>query len=181
MVACDAILTGMRYYKNLASELKKRATQGAKDSPELSNVSKTLQAREKELAALKKEKEDLEKARTQALKEKEELFVRGELTKTAKKLNVRENAIEPVLSLIGSKFSAQEGKVVFADKPESDLESVMKEWLGDKDYFLAPQVAPSAGLTPNPSGPLPSKEHDLSSEQGIAEYLRSRGPSLKKR
>lgn len=171
----------MKHYKNLASELKRRASQGAKDSPEVSNLSKTLQAREKELAALKKEKEDLEKARAEALKEKESLFVKGELTKTAKKLNVRDNAIEPVLSLIGGKFALQEGKVVFAENPEADLETAVKEWLGDKDYFLAPQVAPSAGLTPNPTGPLPQKSVDLGTEQGISDYLRSKGPALKKR
>lgn len=172
----------MKYYKNLSTELKKRATAGASNSAEVSNLSNSLKQKEKELLALKKEKEDLEKSRAEAQLAKDSLIVRTEVQKIAKKLNVRDNAIDPVLSLIGNRFSVKDNAVVVTENPESQAEEVLKEWLADKDYFLAPQVAPSANLTPAPSGPLPvaQKNIDLATPEGIKNFLTGGGTLFKK-
>lgn len=172
----------MKYYKNLSTELKKRATAGASNSAEVSNLSNTLKARDKELAALKKEKEELEKARQEAQQAKDYLFVKTEVGKIAKKLNVRDNAVEPVLSLLSNKFSVKDNSVIVTEAPESQLEDMMKEWLADKDYFLAPQTAPSANITPGATGPLPVPQRniDLGTPEGIKDFLTAGGTLFKK-
>lgn len=153
---------------NQKEEVKSAATPSV-------DVSKTFQKqlREKNLEFEKLKKEHLELAKkqeellafqAQALKEKENNIIRSEISKVAKKYNVKETALEDVIGLVGPKLKVQ-GEVAFHEliKEEDgkqviepqDVEGFVSSWLSGKDHYIQSQQAKPSGISPVPAGPKP--------------------------
>lgn len=138
------------------------------------NRAKSLEAKAKKLEA---EIAERDKQIESERKQKEQYFITNELKSLAKKLNVKESAVEDVLGLVSNKFALKDGSVfaVDANDTETDAEKYLGSWLASKEHYLAPTVAQGTGANPFPTGPLPAKQtEDIRTLQGTKEYLASK-------
>lgn len=159
--------------KSFAERVKEQAAKKAEQeskaasNPELAKLQEALRAKEievnrykKQLLELEKSKAELEQFRELTTKEKRTAAIRDELSKTAKKLKVKDSALEDVLGLLEGKFQfTPEGSVV-PTLPEGsealDTETFVSQWLENKSHFIQPPSAQPAGVRPTPQGAKPT-------------------------
>lgn len=143
------------------------------------DLQKQLREKKSEVDKIKKLNEELMKKQEEllmfqknAIKEKETIAIRTEISKVAKKFNVKDSAIEDVIGLVGPKLKVQGDVVFFENHREEDgkpiteaveVESFFGNWIEGKDYFIQTQQARPSGITPVPSGPKPvvKKEQEV--------------------
>jgi uncharacterized membrane protein YgaE (UPF0421/DUF939 family) len=177
----------MKQFKSFAQSLKQKASTKVKEeitkNPEVEKLSFTIKQKENEVKKMKMEFENLAKERQellafkeQSIKEKESYAIRSELSKAARKLNVRDTALDDVVGLLETKFKVTDGKV-YAQGPEEgsiiEPEQFLGEWLQTKEHFIQPTAAPSAKVTPAPQGPLPAKKPETTGGS-LAENINNR-------
>jgi hypothetical protein len=173
----------MKQLKSFSQRVKEQAAKKAAQetlataNPELAKLQEALNAKEKELNSFKnkvkeleRSKIDLEKTKTEleqfrdlTQKEKVAQAIHSELVNTAKKLNVKESALEDVVGLLSSKFQyTPEGKVLPTLPEGSDpveTEQFVSQWLENKAHFVQPPAAQPAGIKPAAQGvkPVPTQ------------------------
>lgn len=148
----------MKLYGNLARSVKEKSKETAAQSPEVQKLTQGLTQKEtelkkyqKELEALKKEKQELLDFKNQMVKEKETGKIKSELVKTAKKLNIKESALDDVVDLTINKFTLKEDKVLAPGQSAEEFiepEVFMTKWLEGKDHYIQPTAAAPAKLPP---------------------------------
>lgn len=131
---------------------------------ELREKKRELEASKKATEELKKKQDELLAFQTQTMKEKEMAAIKGEITKVAKKLNIKETALEDIFGLVSSKFKVQ-GESVFSEQIKEedgkqeivpvDAETFMTSWIEGKDYYVQPPQAQPSGIPAVSSGPKP--------------------------
>lgn len=169
----------MKHYKTLLNNIKTQAQQAQPQQPdslEATLIKNQLRERDSELARIRKQLAELEQARDGAIKDREHYVINNELVKAARKLNVKETAVDDIVSLVAGKVAFKDGKVIPVEKPDTDLEGYLKDWLGAKEHFLAPTAAPGTGAPPVAASPLPpAQELDLGTPEGLSALARSFG------
>lgn len=136
-----------------------------------------------EATKVKQELEDLKSVKAKIEQEKNSYIINSELVKTARKVNVRDTALDDVVSLLAGKLTLDNGKVIPVEKPATALEDYIKEWVGTKEHYLAPTAAPSTGASPVPASQLPVQqpvELDPGSVESLTNFARHLGGFLKK-
>ena len=165
----------MKTLKSFAQRVKEQAAKKVEEevkaaaNPELSKLQQELKTRElelnrykKQLAEIEKVKAELEQYKNQTQKEKVTQAIKAELAATAKKLNVKESALEDVVGLLEGKFQyTQDGKVLPA-LPEGsepvEPEQFISQWLENKPHFIQPPQAQPAGIKPVAQGVKPAAQ-----------------------
>lgn len=132
---------------------------------ELREKKMELEKFRKEQAELLKKQEELLAFQSQVSKEKETAIIRAEVAKVAKKLNIKESALDDIFGLVSSKFKVQ-GDAVFSEEIKEedgkqvavpiDAETFMSSWIEGKDYYVQPPQAQPSGIPPVQSGPKPT-------------------------
>lgn len=174
----------MKTYSIFGKQIKQKIEQNvkgtvaSKDSSELLALKKQIREKEQlykkletDHEALKKEREALVSFQQEVVREKETSAITSELVKTAKKLNVRETAVDDVIGLVSKKFKLQQdGRVVLPIEKEQDGVKVIEEqepeaflssWLKDKEHFVQPPAAqpakvPAVQNSMKPAQPKPA-------------------------
>lgn len=162
----------MKHYKNLFQQAKQQASQ-----PDNDTASELARLRA-ENARIKKEQETITRTRDEALKREEGTRVRSEISQLLRKHNVRDNAVNDALDLVGSRFALVNGRVVPTDDNEADPEKYLGDWLSQRDHLLAPRAVPSTGASPFPASPATSNHQtviDPKDDAALTAYLRSTG------
>lgn len=142
-VVAKELLPQSEDYKKLSEEYSKKTSAYSKLTSEHNKLMK-------EFETLKQEREQLFQFRESVSKEKKDIKIKSELSKIAKELNVKDSAMEDVISLVKDKFAISEDEKIFVAGKETDNDAVqfMSSFLEGKDHFIQPVAAQPAKVPP---------------------------------
>jgi hypothetical protein len=156
----------MKKIKSFAEKLKAQSNKQfeTKSNPEVEKLNAAIRSKDyelskykKQLAEIEKVKAELEQYKESTTKERVSQAIKAELVKTAKKLNVKDSALDDVIDLLQNKFVYnQEDNKVLPSIPEGaepvDTEQYISQWLENKNHFIQPPAAQPANVKPSPQG-----------------------------
>jgi hypothetical protein len=167
----------MKYYKSKTAARKKTPTPSAsgmlQEGIDLTLLQNSMTNKDNEIARLQKQLKDIELAKSAAVKEKEQFFIKSELSKVANKLKVKTDLMDDFVTLVTPKFVIKNEKLVPVEKPDADAESFVNEILQAKQSWVGSTVAQSAGTTPQSNSTLPVMKIDPSDPASLTAYARS--------